>query len=105
MEAICNNCRHRGTVPNSVHSSCHHPIAIEIIGSHTDLYDMIKFVMVENGRLGYTGSLELKLKGEYEEYAISNGYFIFPSYFIFFIFPINFDPGWIENCNGFEEAK
>ena len=95
MEAICNNCRHRGTVPNSVHSSCHHPIAIEIISDHETLLSMMKSI-VEFNKLGYTGSLGLKLKEDYEEYAISNGYFIFP---------INFDPGWIENCNGFEEAK
>lgn len=95
MKPICTNCKYRGTVPNSCHSSCHHPIAQEIVGNSDTLLSMMKS-LIEDNKLGYTGSLGLKLKKDYEEYALSNGYFIFP---------INFDPGWIENCNGFEEAK
>jgi hypothetical protein len=35
---------------------------------------------------------ELKIKGN--EYGIRSGWFNFPT---------NFDPVWLENCNGFEE--
>ena len=95
MEAICNNCRHRGTVPNSVHSSCHHPLATEIISNSGLLFSMMKSITGDS-ELGYTGDLEIELKKGYEGYAIDSGYFIWP---------INFDPGWIENCNGYKEVE
>jgi hypothetical protein len=49
-----------------------------------------------DSELGYTGDLEIELKKGYEGYAIDSGYFIWP---------INFDPGWIENCNGYKEVE
>jgi hypothetical protein len=53
---------------------------------------MMKQITSES-RLGYTGSLNLELDEEIREYAISNGYFIFP---------LNFDPRWISRCDGYE---
>ncbi len=91
----CRKCRHVGSVPNSVHCSCKHPIAIQIISNHDSLFEMMKQITSES-RLSYTGSLNLKLNEEYREYALSNGYVIFP---------INFDPRWIKNCEGFEEVS
>jgi len=56
----CYECKHRGEVPGSAHSSCNHP----------------------------TG---LKIKGN--EHGIRSGWFNHPN---------NFDPVWLEECDGFE---
>jgi len=56
---------------------------------------MMKNITSES-RLGYTCSLELKLYEEYREYAIDNGYFIFP---------INYDPRWIFQCKGYKARE
>ena len=95
MKKRCENCIYRGEVPNSIHSSCNHPVAINIISDSDSLFRMMECITGES-RLGYTGSLRLKLKENYEDYALGMGYFIFP---------INFDPLWIERCEGFTTEK
>lgn len=72
----CYECIHRGTVPGSCHSSCNHPEA-----------------KTESGLLyvlsGQSGSLNIKGN----THGIKSGWFIWP---------LDFDPVWLENCDGFK---
>ena len=56
----CYNCKYRGEVPGSAHSSC--------------------------------SKANLKIKGN--EHGIKSGWFNHP---------FNFDPVWLQECNGFKE--
>ena len=89
----CYDCKHRGEVAGSAHSCCKHPnnknmsdnplaelIAIMSAGRHMDL----GLQTFDNG-LNVTGN----------EWGRKNGWFNYP---------INFDPTWLETCNGFEEG-
>ena len=58
----CYDCKFRGTVPGSCHSSC--------------------------------GNKEAKVKGD--PHGIKSGWFMWP---------FNFDPTWLEECDGFESIK
>lgn len=87
----CWACVHRGEVPGSAHSSCQHPAtapefhdnasaqAIGILGRHSGITTMPSAAAVT---LRITASV----------YGISRGWFIWP---------VNFDPTWLETCNGF----
>jgi hypothetical protein len=72
----CYECTHRGDVPGSAHSCCNHPkIESQVIAA-------ITFMM------GYS---DLDIRGN--AHGIKSGWFMWP---------INFDPVWLENCSGFE---
>lgn len=66
-------------------------MADEIIGNSELLMRMMENI-IQEARLGYTGSLELEIDEEYREYALASGYVLFP---------INFDPRWINQCKGY----
>ena len=77
----CYECKHRN-VPG-IASCCNYP------GTRTGMFDLIAPCNREIGR---------KLNIKADPHGICNGWFIWP---------INFDPVWLENCDGFEskEAK
>lgn len=91
MKADCYKCEYRGTVLGSCHSSCKHPA---IVGKDGNEF----------------GALVQLLRGEFNEaidhlkikahaHGVRSGWFMWPA---------NFDPVWLENCDGFkvkEEAK
>ncbi len=88
--AKCYDCVHRREVPGSAHSSCHHP-ATEAV--YRD--PLAGFVGLMGRRSGVTSmssqaSAALNIRGV--ELGIRNGWFIWP---------VNFDPTWLENCDGF----
>ncbi len=74
----CYKCQHRGTVPGDCHSRCTYP------GTSSDMFDML---MPENLVL----KEKLNIKGDV--HGIRSGWFMWP---------VNFDPVWLENCDGFE---
>jgi hypothetical protein len=71
----CYECKYRGTVPGDAHSCCNYP------GNKTGLLDM--FQNSENVK-------KLNIKGH--AHGILSGWFMWP---------VNFDPVWLENCDGF----
>ena len=87
----CYKCKHRGTVPGSAHTRCTHPKAS---GDETDpmIEIMAIYASVERAApiIG-EGAAELGIKGNAQ--GISNGWFNWP---------FNFDPVWLDNCDGFE---
>lgn len=91
-QPICYNCRYRGQVHNSRHSSCQHPRVQDILSRSGDLQ------MLLDGLIN-----RLRVPIFYpdfhvvcEEHGIVNGWALWP---------FNFDPHWVSKCSGFEEVK
>lgn len=72
---LCYRCKFRGTVPGSAHSTCR----------RANSEDVLYLVL---------GSSSLNIKGN--PHGIKSGWFLWP---------LDFDPVWLENCDGFEERE
>lgn len=82
----CYECKYRGDVPGSAHSCCNHPKAKS--ESDNPLGELLSIL---GGPLIPTeGFKNLSIKGN--AHGIRKGWFSWP---------YNFDPVWLENCNGF----
>lgn len=79
----CILCTHRASIPGDAHSECKHPT-------------------VANGPLSVlvalagVGSEANALNIKANSYGIKMGWFMWP---------LNFDPTWLENCDGYKEKK
>ncbi len=89
---ICYKCAHRGPVRNSRHSSCHHPLAVEITSSSGDLIRLMVGIVSKKKIPWFHDELNVV----FAEPGIIQGYACWP---------INFDPIWLVECTGFEEAR
>jgi len=90
---ICYNCKHRCNIPGDAHSQCSHPEA----NLNSDPLSNIMAMMASVGRVAPTISPDaLSLKIQANEHGIKSGWFNWP---------YNFDPIWLENCEGFEEKE
>jgi len=90
----CYECAYRGTLPGSAHSKCLHP---KIKGSTEDPLANVLGTLASVGRISplpLPHGNPLNIKGN--KHGILNGWFNWP---------VNFDPLWLENCDGFEEKK
>lgn len=76
-KANCYDCQYRGNVPGSCHSSCDHP-------SVGDPVDKIMGLL--------TGGTKNDLNIRGNVHGIRSGWFMWP---------LDFDPVWLENCDGF----
>ena len=94
MKPNCYTCKHRGNVPGSAHSSCRHP------ETNAALDDPLASIMAIFAGVGRTGpqisAAALALGIEANAHGIRNGWFNWPW---------NFDPVWLESCDGFEEKE
>ena len=90
MKPDCYQCIHKGDVPGSAHSSCHHPAFGKV---HDDpfLGMMAIFASVKRVPAIQVGSDQIKVVGA--AHGIRQGWFNHP---------FNFDPVWLEECTGFE---
>jgi len=77
----CYQCIHRGNVPGDAHSCCRYP------GNKTDLFDLFSPENFGNFCL-------LGIEGHPN--GVQNGWFAWP---------VNFDPVWLLNCDGFQARK
>jgi len=75
----CYKCTHRRDLPGDTHSSCSHPKAVDT------------FVQLHTGK--YRNST-LKVVGN--DHGVKKGWFLWP---------LNFDPIWLEECDGFENKN
>ena len=85
----CYKCKHKGDVAGSCHSSCKHPSIGEI-----DPMESMMAVFASVGRVAPVindSAKDLGVKGA--ACGIRGGWFNWPH---------NFDPVWLESCNGFE---
>ena len=81
----CYKCEYRRTIPGDTHSMCGHP-SVNIDNNPLGvLVDML---------IGKTNvaAIELGIKGN--AHGITHGWFMWPT---------NFDPIWLDSCNGFVE--
>ena len=83
----CYNCIYRGTIPGDAHSRCNHP-KVKI-----DKNEFSAMVDVFAGKTREAAK-ELDIRGN--ALGIRRGWFMWPA---------NFDPVWLENCNGFKNKK
>ena len=79
MKADCYKCKYRGNVAGDAHSCCRYP--------NNDVGILSFF---EKSNLENMEKLNIKANS----HGIRNGWFMWP---------VNFDPVWLENCDGFEQ--
>jgi len=84
----CYKCVHRGGVPGSAHSSCNHPV-----NGNPPMIESMMAIFASVGRVAPViggSAKELNIKGN--PHGIRSGWFNWP---------YNFDPVWLETCDGF----
>mgnify|MGYP001562958622 CR=1 FL=1 len=93
VKADCYKCKYRGGVPGSCHSSCHHPkVEAEPKNNLSELMSLLG-----GGRslpLGMMNESKKELNIKCNSHGLNSGWFNWP---------YNFDPVWLENCDGFEQ--
>lgn len=88
MKPDCYNCRHRGAVPGDTHSCCKHP------DIKSNLLDEISSLLGLAGQTNPGAAAKLNIRGA--DHGINNGWFIWP---------ISFDPVWLERCDGYDPIE
>lgn len=87
----CYNCKHRGPVAGSAHSCCNHPLATR---DNDDPLLSIMSIFASVGRTDpIVGDSIRALNIRANLHGVNKGWFNWPW---------NFDPTWLENCDGFE---
>lgn len=81
----CRKCKHSRRIPGDAHLKCEHPFIDEDGGS---LFSVISSLMGKNSNAMDKLNISLNSTG------VDNGWAHWP---------VNFDPIWIDNCDGFEE--
>ena len=89
----CYDCKHRHDLSGSAHSSCRHP-KLEDIPNNPALEMMAILGSVGRTPPIQAGIAELGIRAN--PYGVRMGWFCFPC---------NFDPVWLEACNGFERKE
>ena len=84
MKPNCYECEYRGGVPGDCHSCCRHPEVGEV-----DMF--MGLVKILQGEM-LPAMEKLNIKGNLT--GIRGGWFYWP---------VNFDPTWLENCEGFKQ--
>ena len=88
----CYDCKHRRTVPGSAHSRCGHPSVAQEAGDPLGNAFAIFASVGRTSPVVSSGAHKLNVKGN--PHGIRKGWFNWPW---------NFDPTWLETCDGFEE--
>ncbi len=83
----CYECKYRGPIPGNCHSQCLHPKVDNVRDGAVALASMFG-----GERLGI-GPTPNKLNVTGNPHGIKNGWFLWP---------FNFDPLWLESCDGWE---
>jgi len=88
-KSMCYQCEYRGSIPGDTHICCNHPLVAD-----NELIKVVALMSQALLMLGQKadGNIFPPLEIEANEHGIKNGWFIWP---------INFDPLWLENCEGF----
>lgn len=90
MEKKCYDCKYRGTIPGDAHSCCNHPSNKTLL--ENPFLNMMSILgSARKIDLGIPANL-LNIKAN--EHGVRSGWFNYP---------FNFDPVWLENCDGFTQ--
>lgn len=87
MKANCYDCQYRGDIPGDAHSMCHHPLVKQDYNVLGALADMLS---------GKNSEAAEKLNIRASGHGVRSGWFFWPA---------NFDPVWLENCDGFVKRE
>lgn len=87
MKPNCYECKYRGCADFSAHSTCNHPRVKDALSKVLALY-----VLSHGIRADAVADMNIS----YNRHGFKNGWFMWP---------INFDPVWLETCDGFTEVK
>ena len=82
------DCKYRRDIPGDAHSSCNHPL---LNGKDNNPFGAM--VEMLSGKFNKAAH-ELNIKGN--PHGIRSGWFFWPA---------NFDPTWLESCNGFTDRN
>lgn len=82
----CNKCEYKKSIPGDAHIQCTHPDIDE---------SPLGPIMALFGVRDNDSALH-KLNIQANPHGVKNGWFMWP---------MNFDPVWLENCDGYKEAK
>ena len=88
----CYECKHRKDVLGDVHSRCAHP-KLEGIMAHS-VVQILALVSTVGRGLPIDIDVGLNIAGN--PHGIKHGWFSWP---------FNFDPTWLETCDGWEEEE
>lgn len=86
----CHACIYRGSVPGDSHSCCNHPIVKD---GYTSVMALMCGMMNMQSKSKYFFD-PLKIEADTHGYAMG-----------WFEWPLNFDPVWLKNCEGFTEKE
>ena len=87
MKPNCYDCKWRDEVPGDCHSCCKHPsLKADPVGNLMAIFASV-------GRVAPVSANSSALNVRGNPHGIRKGWFNFPW---------NFDPVWLENCDGFE---
>jgi len=89
----CYKCVYRGDLPGSAHSCCEHPANAEILNN-----PMAQVFGILAG-VGRVAPVNVEAKGIK---VVGNPLGIKRNWFNY---PINFDPTWLESCDGFKAKE
>lgn len=94
LKPNCYECKYRGGVPGSAHSSCRHPAFARV---NEDPILQILGLLGKRGPLaGFALPQAESCKVVGDEHGIKRGWFCHP---------FNFDPVWLKSCTGFTEKQ
>jgi len=85
----CYECEYRGTLPGDCHSKCLHPKVKEVVED-----PLATLMSMMRGPLPIPPSVGAQLNIKGNSHGIQKGWFNWP---------VNFDPVWLESCDGFTE--
>ena len=83
----CYMCKHRRNTEWSHHSRCAHPSIFGEVGQYLECFFLVK---------GLRGPAMKRMNVSGSVHGFNNGWFFWP---------INFDPVWLETCDGFERQQ
>jgi len=89
----CYRCKHRGDIPGDAHSCCNHPATKTDKNPLAEMMAIFASVGRANPVIGDSAN-QLNIKAN--EHGVKKGWFNWP---------YNFDPVWLENCDGFENKE
>ena len=95
MKPDCYQCKYRGTVPGSVHSKCN--VVRERL--YPELSDSEKYITELGLAAGAMSLVDNKTKEpllKFNQHGVASGWAVWP---------VNFDPVWLEECRFFEQKS
>jgi len=91
MKPNCYECQYRRDIPGNAHSQCDHP-SFQGVNAILGILATIR----ATHRSGPIESMDKEIIVKGNQHGIKNGWFMHP---------LNFDPAWLEECNGFKSIE